>query len=200
LSHGNRRADPRIVGLITAAIGASLRGMANKQMRITLALAFVVASLVALGSLAGPVSTASAHTWNHRYSELIVPSPTSDFIECVPTRRIHLAGGQYRFHAFIHHTGHRPINRDTWTTHPRLDGGWYHWRSCIAPVKSNRHIYHLTATIRNEASGVTLYNDSLYYKGRYGSGRYHWGSVLDRGRCRSGGRAGCAVFPTGPGQ
>ena len=102
---------------------------------------------------------------------------------CVPTRRIRLAGGQYRFHAFIHHTGHRPINRDTWTTGPRLARGWYLWDDCLTPVKSNgRYIYRLTATLRHQASGVRLYNDGLFYKGRYGSGRYHWGSVLDKVR------------------
>jgi hypothetical protein len=166
--------------LNSAAAALTIRGMHNKQIRLTLALAFVVTSLAALGSLAGPVSTASAHTWHHRYSRLIVPAPTN-FVACVRTRRIHLAGGQYRFHAFIHHTGHRPINRDTWTTGPRLGGGWYLWDDCLTPVKSKgRYIYHLTATLRHQASGVRLYNDGLFYKGRYGSGRYHWGSVLDR--------------------
>ena len=154
--------------------------MRNRQIRITLALAVVIASVAGIGSLAGPVSMASAHTWHHRWSRLIVPAPTN-FAACVPTRRIHLAGGQYRWHAFIHHTGHPEINRDTWTTGPRLGGGWYAWDDCLTPVKSNgRYIYHLTGTLHQLATGLRLYNDGLFYKGRYGSGTYHWGSVLDR--------------------
>jgi hypothetical protein len=156
--------------------------MVNKHIRIPLALGFVLASVAAVGSLAGPVSKASAHTWHHRRSHLIVPAPTN-FVACVATRRIHLAGGQYRWHAFVHHTGHREINRDTWTTGPRLGGGWYAWDDCLTPVKSNgRYIYHLTGTLRQLATGLRLYNDGLFYKGRYGSGTYHWGSVLDRVR------------------
>jgi hypothetical protein len=174
--------DPRIVGLNSPANALTLVGMRSKRTHITLALALVVVSLAAIGTLGGPVATASAHTWHHRYSNLIVPAPTN-FVACVNPRRIYLAGGQYRFHGFIHHTGHRPINRDTWTTGPRLAAGWYVWDDCLKPVKyGNTYIYHLTATLRHQRTGVTLYNDGLYYKGRYGSGRYHWGSVLDRTR------------------
>ena len=152
--------------------------MPNKQIGVALAVAVV--------SLAGTVSTASAHTWDHRTSYLNVPPP-SNFVQCTPGRRIHLTGGQYRWHAFIHHTGHRAINRDTWTTGPRLGGGWYRWNDCVKPVRvRGRYIYTLSATLRHEATGVELHNDGLYYKGRYGSGRYHWGSVLDRVPCRLG--------------
>src|SRR5262245_32015017 len=105
--------------------------MPIKQIRMV-----AVASLAALGSLAGPVSIVSAHTWDHRTSYLRVPPP-SNFVQCAPGRRIHLTGGRYRWHAFIHHTGHRAINRDTWTTVQRIGGGWYRWNDCLRPVERN---------------------------------------------------------------
>jgi hypothetical protein len=153
--------------------------MRNNQIRITLALAFAVASL---GSLAGPVSSASAHTWHHRWSYLHFPA-SSNFVQCVPPRRIHLAGGRYVWRAFTYHWAHPNNPRDTWTTGPRLGGGWYLWNDCLKRFRERgRYIYHLTGILQQQATGLRLYNDGLFHRGRYGDGRYHWGSTLDRVR------------------
>jgi hypothetical protein len=156
--------------------------MRKKHIHITLALACVVASLAALGSLAGPVSSASAHTWHHRWSYLHFPAP-SNFVQCVASRRIRLARGAYRWRAFVLHRAHPNDQGHTKLSTVRVGGGRYLWNDCLKPARYHgRYVYRLTSILHHLASGVRLYNDRLVQRGGWGDGRYHWGSTLDRAR------------------
>lgn len=157
--------------------------MQIKQTRTAFALALVAACIAALGSLAGPVSSASASTWHHRWSYLHFPANPRVQLPCVPTRRIYLAAGRYRWRIFSYHWAHPKHPSDN-TRVVRLARGWYRWDDCLGHflhhVGEPDYIYRLRSTLRRLATGGRVYNDKAWEDGSFGDGSYHWGSTLDR--------------------
>jgi hypothetical protein len=141
-----------------------------------LALCLVTLSVLA----AGPTAGASASTWHDRWTYLRFPAPVSNG-PCVPTRRIYLAGGTYRWRVFTAHWAH--ADQTNWRSRTiRLTSGWYYWMDCLGPwvpsrpePREYRLISRLYQSGRPGAYLVTWENGR-----RWGDGTYHWGSALDR--------------------
>src|SRR5262245_14756464 len=97
------------------------------SMRRPLILAAVIATAAAL---AGPVSTASADSWLHKWSYLHFPSISrdSDSIE----RTIHFSRGLYRWRLFMAHWSD-PKHPVVKVRRIRLGGGDYLWQETLNP-------------------------------------------------------------------
>jgi hypothetical protein len=132
----------------------------------------IAASLAAIGSPA----TASAHTWNHLWQYLHFPSRQSESL-CT-YRWITLGPGNYRWQVFAAHVAHQNTPRvKTRVLH--LRHAEYRWVDCL-PI-SGRGFAH-TSHLYDETYGGQAELKGAYIEGSYGSGRYHWGSTLDRVR------------------
>jgi hypothetical protein len=145
-----------------------------------LALACAAVSLAALGSLIAPVSSASASTWHHRWSDLSFPAPTN-FVQCVPPRSVTLAKRHYRWRTFALHEAHQDDRGHTKLSTVGVAGGLHMWHTCLKPYRyKGRYVYRVTSTLQHQASGVKLYHSALVQRGGWGGGSYHWGATLDR--------------------
>ena len=101
--------------------------MGNQQTRTAFALTLVTASIVALGSLGGPVSSASATSWIRDDDYLHFPPWRPNFRECLPARTLKL-DGRYRWRSYTMHWAHR--DDPNWHQRfPRLRGR-YSWSVC----------------------------------------------------------------------
>jgi hypothetical protein len=147
--------------------------MRNKQARTALALALVVASVAALGSLAGPVSPASAATWRHATDYLHFP-PWQQRGECLLAYWIEL-NGTYHWRAFTTHWAH-PRNPAAHSRRVRLRG-LYKWFVCRDHLRTG---YRIRTAITNSHTGGTVYLEHHEFGGRYGDGNYDWGSTIER--------------------
>jgi hypothetical protein len=151
------------------------RAMPANQSRWTtvLALALVGALLAALGSLAGPVSSASATTWSRDDDYLHFPPWRPHFRECLPVRRLAL-NGTYRWRAYTKHWAHR----NEWHQRfPRLRGR-YNWFVCRQHIAGKG--YRIDTQLSNMLTGGRVFLKHSWYGGWYGDGSYEWGSTLDR--------------------
>jgi hypothetical protein len=164
--------------LCAAASRASVVGMQHKHARTLLALALAAASIAALGSLAGPISSASAITSSHKWSYLHFP-PWQQRGECLPARSLQL-NGTYRWRAYTTHWAHP---RDpAWAARLRPLRGRYSWFVCRDHLRKG---YRIRTALTNQHGGGTVELDHYQYGGEYGDGSYDWGSTLNRvGRFR----------------
>jgi hypothetical protein len=143
----------------------------------SLAVALTAAGFAVAGSLS-VAAPASATTWNHKWSYLHFPArPHAG--EPNPSRTLTL-NGTYRWRAFSAHWAHTDYPRATSRT-VRLHGR-YRWTDDLRQAAIEGDYIHVS-TIRNLRTGGKVL---LHYieNGRYGDGRYHWGSTLDNVRAR----------------
>ena len=148
--------------------------MLNQQARTVLALALVAASIAALGSLAGPVSPASATTSLQAHNYLHFPPwrPTGRF--CLRPRQLQL-NGTYAWRAFTAHWAH-PRNRFWQGRRVRLRGR-YAWFVCRQHLAKG---YRIDTALTNQTGGGQVELSHHQFGGVYGDGSYDWGSTLDR--------------------
>jgi hypothetical protein len=158
--------------LCAGASQASVSGMQNRQARTALAL--VVASIVALGSLAGAVSSASATTWSHTQTYLHFP-PWSSGRHCLPARFLQL-NGTYEWRAYFTHWAHR--DNPFWEGRRVRLRGRYGWFVCRQHLRTG---YRIDAGFTNQVGGGGQVELSYsFFGGLYRDGTYDWGSTLDR--------------------
>jgi hypothetical protein len=161
--------------LRVAASQATVSRMQTKQARTALALALVAASTAAVGSLAGPVSSASATTWSRTHTYLHFPPwrPTGRF--CLTPRVLRL-NGTYQWRAYTSHWAHP---RDPFWNGRRVRlRGRYAWFVCRQHLRRG---YRIDTALNNQVGGggqVELAHHQ--FGGVYGDGSYDWGSTLDR--------------------
>jgi hypothetical protein len=154
--------------------------MRTRRTEIACALALILGVVATCGSAAGPVALASATTWNRDNDYLHFPPWRPEFRECQTYRELEL-NGRYRWRAYTVHWAHR--NDPNWDQRfPRLRGR-YRWFACRYHVAGKG--YRIESDITNLATGGRIFLKHAWYGGRYGDGRYEWGSSLDRvGRFR----------------
>jgi hypothetical protein len=151
--------------------------MKNKHLRITLALALVAASLAAVGSLAGPVSTASAAASIDHLNYLDFPHRGSQVPICSVARRMRLRG-TYTFRAYSAHRLH-PQQVFANTRILRLHGV-YAWQVCL--LRNYDGPYVVWAQVRNMATGGKAQIKHAQWGGVWGDGYYDWGTQIDNVR------------------
>ena len=118
--------------------------------------------------------------WTRESDHLHFPPWRPGFRECHPYRERKL-NGRYRWRAYTVHWAHR--NDPSWHQRfPRLRGR-YRWFACRYHVAGKG--YRIESDFTNLATGGRIWLEHAWYGGRYGDGRYEWGSSLDRvGRFR----------------
>jgi hypothetical protein len=149
--------------------------MQDKHARTVLALALVAAAIAAVGSLAGPVSSASATTSSHKSTYLHFPPWRPHFRECLPPRVLRL-NGTYEWRAYTTHWAH-PRNPFWKGRRVRLLGR-YAWFVCRQHLPRG---YRIDTALTNQAAGGGQVELQHYqFGGVYGDGSYDWGSTLVR--------------------
>jgi hypothetical protein len=139
--------------------------------RMIAALTAIIATATTV-FVVGPVSTASADSWNHTWSYLHYPSQTDDN-QCLE-RTIRFARGLYRWRLFMAHWAHTD-NPRVKVRRLRLSGGTYLWQECVRAT-TGRFYEHSSGLWRG--SGYASL-ESVQAPG-YGDGQHHWGSTLRR--------------------
>lgn len=157
-----------------AASQASVFRMNDKQARTALALTLVTAFTAALGTLAGPVSSASATTSSHAETYLHFPPwrPTGRF--CLSPRVLQL-NGTYQWRAYTTHWAH-PGN-PFWNGRRVRLRGRYAWFVCRQHLPRG---YRIDTALTNQATGGQVELSHHQFGGYYGDGTYDWGSTIDR--------------------
>jgi len=140
---------------------------------MTRLLATIVAALALLALSSAP---ASAATWHHQWRSLPFPAQQSG-AGYMPTRTIDL-NGRYFWHAFSAHQAH-PTQPDETSRTVTLVGR-YRWDDGL--IKSGSTYIH-TSSFTNVRTGGRV-SISYPLSGRFGSGRYHFGSTIDNVRAR----------------
>src|SRR4051812_2411407 len=135
--------------------------MQNKQARAALVLAFVAASIAALGSLAGPVSSASATTSSHTQTYLHFPPWRPSGRHCLPARFLQL-NGTYEWRAYFTHWAH-PGNSSWQGRRVRLRGR-YGWFVCRQHLHTG---YRIDTALTNQVGGGQVELAHSYFGAPY---------------------------------
>ena len=164
-------------GIARRGLAGDRFGMANKLTRIAATVALVAVSIATAGSLAGPVSSASATTSIDMLNFLNFPHRGSQSSICSVARRLRLSG-TYGFRAYAAHRLH-PNQFFAATRRLRLRGV-YAWQVCL--LRNLDGPYGIQARIRNMATGGRAKVQHNEYGGVWGDGYYDWGSTIDNVR------------------